>query len=67
MPVINSTEFRTTMDNFAPGSWRERSYRNVVDTEVPVLQWLLYQRRLRTLRKRGWTGGEIFVDDAEQA
>jgi glycosyl transferase family 25 len=62
MPVINSPNFRTTIDYYEPGSLQLRVRERVAQLRVPLLRRALVARKLREYEKRGWTGRVDLVD-----
>jgi len=63
MQVRLSPDFRTTIDQYEPGSVQGRIRELVARTRTPILHQVLAFRRLRTFRRLGWAGLVEFVDD----
>jgi len=63
MQVRLSPDFRTTIDQYEPGSVQGRIRELVARTRTPILHQALALRRLRTFRRLGWAGLAEFVDD----
>jgi glycosyl transferase, family 25 len=65
MPIGNNVAFRTTSDNYPPGSVRARAVDVVATVKVPILYQALALRRRRTLQR--YKSGQVeFVEEPHE-
>lgn len=64
MPVVNTANFRSTIDFYHPGSLQARLRELAANGRVPILKQILAYRRRRTFRRLGWVGRVEFVEEA---
>lgn len=62
MAVLHSPDFRTTIDYWKPGSFRERLGARIQQAELPIINRLLSLRRAHEAKGRGWRPHVTFVD-----